>query len=127
MTMSRLTDAIRNAGSTLRTDEDGFEKEFVFNAEFIGFDGHFPGNPILPAMVQIMTGAETAREAAGKSMAPHTVTRAKFVRPIHPDERLVVKGVLKNRKGATVAPVTIEVDGEAAAIFTVTFSEGNDE
>ena len=56
MATSDLTAAIRAAavGDIERRADGSIRQRYVFNADFPGFSGHFPGRPILPAVVQIM-------------------------------------------------------------------------
>ncbi len=68
-----------------------------------------PGQPILPAVVQLMAGSITAIEAAGKLSPVCTISRAKFVRPIGPNESLSVAGSLKQKDDKTLAAITIHV------------------
>ncbi len=63
--------------------------EFVFPAGFLGFQGHFPGNPIVPGVAQIMAVLLTAQSETGP-LRLREVVRSKFVRMIRPGERLRV-------------------------------------
>ena len=40
-----------------------FSGLYRFSPSFPGFDGHFPGDPILPAFVQVMAAVSLARAA----------------------------------------------------------------
>jgi len=120
--MSTLGKAIWAAGTPARIDGDSFTKEFVFAADFIGFDGHFPGNPILPAMVQLMLGEVAAVEAAGQPLVCTDAARAKFVRQVVPGETILVSGSLALKNGQTKASVTLTVNGETASTYVLTLS-----
>ena len=120
--MSTLGKAIRDSGSPATIDGESFTKEFVFDADFIGFDGHFPGNPILPAMVQLMLGEVAAVEAAGQHLVCTDAARAKFVRQVVPGETLLVSGTLSHKNGQTKAAVTLSVNGETASTFVLTLA-----
>lgn len=61
---------------------------FIFTPEFSGFEGHFPDNPLLPGIVQIMLARYTA--AAGKNSRLAGVKRCKFLHPIKPGETVTV-------------------------------------
>ncbi|WP_207261041.1 3-hydroxyacyl-ACP dehydratase [Desulfovibrio sp. Huiquan2017] len=125
--MISLETAVRAAGSPLHLTENGFEKTFVFPPDFVGFDGHFPGAPILPAVVQLMAGAQAAAEALSQLRAGHYtvsgVMRAKFLKPVEPDEQLVVTGTLTEDGAAPYAVVRILSGEDAVSHFRVTFSE----
>lgn len=46
------------------------------------FDGHFPGNPIVPGAVLL---AQLSADLAGKDLRLTGVNRMKFLRPLEPD------------------------------------------
>jgi 3-hydroxymyristoyl/3-hydroxydecanoyl-(acyl carrier protein) dehydratase len=64
----------------------GYAAEFVFPPDFVGFAGHFPGNPVLPGIAQIMAVLHTC----GPGLRLHAVKDCKFLRPVIPDERLSI-------------------------------------
>jgi len=120
--MSTLYYAIQNSGSPIEINDESFSKAFVFDENFIGFDGHFPGNPILPAMVQLMLGEVSASEAAGKPLKTTDVARAKFVMQIGPSDEISVTGKLTEKNGATKANITLTVGGETASTYILTLA-----
>ena len=70
------------------------EKLFSTNEYF--FKGHFPDNPIVPGVIIIEAMAQTAgivvsyklKEFKEKSVLFMSVNKAKFRKPIHPDEKV---------------------------------------
>ena len=73
-------------------DHGKSEKLFSTNEYF--FKGHFPDNPIVPGVIIIEAMAQTAgivvsyklKEFKEKSVLFMSVNKAKFRKPIHPDE-----------------------------------------
>lgn len=120
--MSTLYQAIENAGSPIQQDGETVTKAFVFGDDFIGFDGHFPESPILPAMVQLMLGEVTAREAIGKPLTVISSARAKFVRQVIPGETLLATLGLTPGDETVKASVTLTVDGEIASSYALTMA-----
>jgi 3-hydroxymyristoyl/3-hydroxydecanoyl-(acyl carrier protein) dehydratase len=55
------------------------------------FEGHFPGQPILPGVVQIGWAVHFACELHGLNPAVHTLEQVKFKRPILPGTRLTLQ------------------------------------
>ena len=49
-------------------------RRYRFSADFIGFSGHFPGDPILPAIAQMRTVVSLAEEHSARD--PGTDPRA---------------------------------------------------
>jgi len=52
------------------------------------FSGHFPGNPVLPAIAQISIVLDLIRQAVKKPVILKTFHRVKFKRIILPDEEM---------------------------------------
>ncbi|PNU20639.1 hypothetical protein C2E25_06230 [Geothermobacter hydrogeniphilus] len=60
-----------------------------FPSEFCGFAGHFPGAPILPALVQLLLAREVIHRGAG-NLSIGGVSAAKFKRPLKPLEEIEI-------------------------------------
>lgn len=63
---------------------------FRFPITFCGFDGHFPNNPILPAIVQLAMVRCVAEQGIGKPLFPATIGKTKFKAMILPDQDILV-------------------------------------
>lgn len=121
--MNRLEEAIREAAQPVQIDKTGFAQAFTFAPDFIGFDGHFPGNPILPGVVQLMAGGIATQEAYGESLTLKGISRTKFTRQVSPGETLIVSGKLKEKDDSILASIKITCGDETASTFTLTLSE----
>lgn len=73
-----------------------------FPATFIGFQGHFPGNPILPAVIQLAAIRCIAEQALGYSLCVQEYSRTKFKAMIEPDVEVNVD--LSMVKSKTLLP-----------------------
>ena len=71
--------------------KDGGEvlSRFVFADDFIGFQGHFPGNKILPGICQIQCVLSTVEQASGKRAELREIVLAKFTAPVLPNDEMV--------------------------------------
>ena len=122
MSSSDLAGAIRGAavGGIEPLKDGSFRRRYVFGPDFPGFAGHFPGRPILPAVLQIMAASLQAAEAAGQRLTPGAIERAKFVRTIAPGEIVEISC----RRAPGTAPdrweIRIDADRQPAASFTLT-------
>ncbi len=75
--------------------EHGKSEKFFSKDEYF-FKGHFPGNPIVPGVIIVEAMAQTAgivvsyklREYKEKSVLFMSVNKAKFRRPILPEEKV---------------------------------------
>ena len=50
------------------------------------YDGHFPGQPVVPGVCLIQMVVEIASQALGQSLQLIYLTQAKFLNPIHPTQ-----------------------------------------
>lgn len=70
---------------------DAAEATICFGPDFIGFSGHFPGYPVLPAVVILYTGWVLAELCHHHKLNLLSIGKAKFSRPIHPGDEMKVK------------------------------------
>lgn len=70
--------------------------DFLFPADFVGFAGHFPGNPILPAIVQLAVVRFLMERALGQGVVPAFYQKIKFKGQIRPGDLVTVKIAIKN-------------------------------
>jgi 3-hydroxyacyl-[acyl-carrier-protein] dehydratase len=92
-------------------------RTFRFAPDFPGFDGHFPGAPILPAIVQIQVAVAVASEHAGTPLRLAAVEAAKFLSPVRPGEEIVASCRPAGPGDAPMHDATITAGGRAAATF----------
>lgn len=60
-------------------------------ADSVWFDGHFPGEAILPGVAQLAMVVHILCIALGKSLCVTAVRRVRFKQAIRPDERIEVQ------------------------------------
>jgi 3-hydroxyacyl-[acyl-carrier-protein] dehydratase len=92
-------------------------RRFRFAPGFIGFSGHFPGNPILPAIVQVYVVVSLAEEEEGKTLRLAEIQSAKFLSPIRPDEEVSVRYHRRVESGKNIYDATLSVGGKTSATF----------
>ncbi|MEA3547626.1 MAG: hypothetical protein U9R66_08175 [Thermodesulfobacteriota bacterium] len=63
---------------------------FIFSDSFPGFDGHFPGQPVLPAIIQLAAVRYLAELGLGQPVRPRGYSRTKFRGIIQPDDEVEV-------------------------------------
>ncbi len=123
--MSALRKAI--AASALEaltgTETEAGARCYRFDPGFIGFSGHFPGNPVLPAIVQIRAVVSLAEAESGKTLRLAAVRSAKFLAPIRPDEDVWIRCRRSPGSGIDICDATLTVDGKTAAAFRLELAE----
>jgi len=78
-------------GQVERLDAHTVKKLYRFGESFVGFEGHFPGDPVLPAFVQILMGLSLVAEVFPGGHELSGVTGAKFHLPIRPNVEIQVE------------------------------------
>lgn len=105
----------------------GYLRRFIFPDTFPGFDGHFPGNPILPGVIQTILGELSTAEALCEeypleNLTLHNITRCKFLRPVKPGEEVCLQFKLKTKGLQHISICTLTVEDEKTASFQLIFS-----
>jgi 3-hydroxyacyl-[acyl-carrier-protein] dehydratase len=111
------------AQGCIETDEAGWTKKtFRFDPEFLGFQGHFPGYPLLPAFVQILAAVICIEEALGVDLDLAGLDNAKFQREVHPGSLIAVEWQ-PHDKGPLIYRVRLKSATETVASFVLTGKE----
>lgn len=127
--MNELRDGIAAAavGSLDVSGPDTAARRYRFSPDFVGFSGHFPGDPILPAIVEMRTVVSMAEEHSGKPLRLACVEFAKFLSPIRPGEEIQVRYQRRDRDGKTLYDATLSVAGKTAASFLLQLDDGRED
>lgn len=64
--------------------------DFVFPVDYCAYQGHFPGQPILPAIVQLAATRFLAESALKTSLFPAQLSKVKFKGMVQPDDKIKV-------------------------------------
>jgi len=110
-------------GDIARTGPETVVRRYRFAPGFIGFSGHFPGNPILPAIVQVCAVVLLAGEEGGKTLRLAAVQFAKFLSPIRPDEEVSIRCRRRANSGDHICDGTLSVAGKTSAAFQLRLAE----
>ena len=99
-----------------RTEEGQYVCSMAFDPSFRGFEGHFPGNPIVPGVCLIEAGRVFAEEVLKRELTTRSVTQCRFRRPIFAGERAELKIKLEEEeKNLWKIQADIRVDGNVCA------------
>jgi 3-hydroxyacyl-[acyl-carrier-protein] dehydratase len=121
--MNKLIDAVRrSAVGSSQTDGPGkITGRYCFAGDFPGFSGHFPGYPILPAVVQLIAAQCLIEEQKGHPLSLSSVQNAKFLQEIRPGHEIVIQCTDCQVKGSPGSRIEIHLDAKIAASFFMTF------
>jgi 3-hydroxyacyl-[acyl-carrier-protein] dehydratase len=79
----QLIDIKRSRNREIRAD-------IIVPAESAWFDGHFPGDPVLPGLAQVSMVFDVIQKASKGQWRASSVSRVRFKRMIRPDDHLEV-------------------------------------
>jgi 3-hydroxyacyl-[acyl-carrier-protein] dehydratase len=121
--MNRLKKEIINAilGPIEVVVPDRAIGRYLFPQSFIGFAGHFPGYPVLPAYVQVLSALTLIEEWKARPFQLASVERAKFHIELRPDQEIIVQCREFEAKGKTVIEANLTVSEGLAAVFIMHF------
>ena len=84
------------------------------------FDGHFPGEPILPGVAQIGMVFDTIKKAHNQELMVSSVRRVRFRRIIRPDDQLKIIAVpLKQETDSYSFRILIQDETVCSGVMTV--------
>lgn len=126
--MSRLVREIEQSMSGLSEVEgDEVTARFRFREEFIGFQGHFPDRPVLPAVCKIQAAIAVLEAWSKREVRLGEIVSAKFLSPVTCGEEIVVRcSLTMEDDGCGVVRAAVARDAESVAKFKlrVTFENG---
>jgi len=74
-----------NSGTDANIQDQKITATFCFSGNLDLFAGHFPGNPMLPGIVQIEMVKFAVEQAQGNPFWIRSIRKTKFANLIHPD------------------------------------------
>lgn len=94
------------------------------------FQGHFPGLPLFPGVLQLECMAQAGGLCVGAGIADEGrigvlagIERARFYRPVRPGDQLRIEAeIVGLRRGFGKAQAKILCEGESVAQATITFA-----
>lgn len=96
-------------------EADGsWQGEYLLEDDFVGFSGHFPDYPLMPAMMQVLMAAHFISLVDGAWPDVSSLPVAKFTEQARPGERLrVTAKLLPPKNGENIWDVAVlKIDPE---------------
>lgn len=117
--MNRVRKELINAMASVQQGETGqWISHFRLPVSFVGFEGHFPERPILPAIVQMLMGVVTVERIYGNSLEISAISNAKFVQPVSPDMDVAVSCIPADAECSSVT-VRLTTENGVASSFSL--------
>lgn len=92
---------------------------FVFGSDLPLFSGHFPGDPVLPGVLQIEMVRAVLDVSRGLRHRIVHVRSAKFKRKVEPGEGIDVALTSRDEAGEVRVKATLSVGDEVAAVISL--------
>lgn len=77
--------------TNLNFTSETISAEIKINADHSIFEGHFPGSPVTPGVVQLQIVKEILEQHLGKNLQMKTMRTCKFLKVINPIETPVIQ------------------------------------
>jgi len=119
--MNKLKQEICEAtqGEIETVSPDKVIRRYLFPSHFIGFSGHFPKYPVLPAFVQVLSALMVIEEWKGHPFQPLSIDKAKFHIEIKPDQEVTIECREYEAKGAPAFEAKLSIAEGLAAVFHI--------
>ncbi len=112
--MSLIAKATQRCLSDLnRIPEGAWLATFVFPPDYVGFQGHFPGNPVLPGVCMVEAALAMLAATGLGAVRLMQMVSAKWFAPVRPGETLTFRATFSND----------ETEGERKVRFRITRQE----
>jgi 3-hydroxymyristoyl/3-hydroxydecanoyl-(acyl carrier protein) dehydratase len=103
-----------------RSEENEISADFHVPSESPWFDGHFPGEPILPGVAQIGMVFDAIRKARNQDLKLSSVRRVRFKRIIRPDDQLkIIAAPLRQEAGSYSFRILLQDEAVCSGVMTV--------
>ena len=107
-----------------RSKENEISTDIHIPSDSPWFDGHFPGEPILPGVAQIGMVFDAIRKAHNQDLIISGVRRVRFKRMIRPDDRLkIIATPLRKEMGAYSFRILIQDETVCSGVMTVAYQK----
>lgn len=110
---SPMAEQIRASMGAIAVEGGELRGSFTFAPDFIGFQGHFPGRPILPGVCEVQAALLLVEAHVHRPVRLRQIERARFSAPATCGERLDYHCTTKEDAGGETVVRTIVRRGEA--------------
>ena len=111
--MNIIRRELRQYMSEPNEDSEGkVTASFVLPSEFSGFQGHFPGGPVLPGVCEIQAVMVALEAFNGKKFRLKEIVSAKFFAPVSFGEEIRIEYQQEMKKNGGIAVTATITSGE---------------
>lgn len=99
MAMRRMAEEVAACFASCSLNGNGWQAQLTFPPDFAGFQGHFPGQPVVPGVCLIEAVTQVAARRRNAPLRITTIANAKFYRPVGPDQVIDLHAEFQERDG----------------------------
>jgi len=124
MKMDKLIDGIERCTLEQVQNEELSEirGRYSFDRNFVGFSGHFPGYPILPAVLQLLLAQLLIEKQKRCKVRITSIVRAKFLSEIRPEDEITVQCLDVSSDGDQKSKVRITSGERSISSFNINYT-----
>jgi len=126
MSIEKLIEAAAVTDAEFVEEGTAIRRSYLFAADFPVFQGHFPGFPLLPAVVQITVGRLLVQQLRGGEADLAVMENARFIQQIQPGQRVDAICRKSFGRGGESYAVELEVDEKRTTSYVLRFVESKD-
>lgn len=116
MSLSKIQTELKKRISPIeKLPAGGYQASIVFDRDFCGFDGHFEGNPIVPAICLISVLELMAQSVIDVPVKLQEIVSMKFKAPFRPNEKAVYNFSVSGNGTFSVNATIKDADGSIAS------------
>lgn len=121
--MKKMLEAIKKYSIDAKFADNTSDPErlYCFDKDFIGFSGHFPGYPILPAVLQLLLAQLFIEEQKCCKIRITSIEKAKFISEIRPDNLISVRCTGADTDAGQRSKVIIKSGEKVLSTFNLCF------
>ena len=94
---------------------DGWSATIRFPPDFLGFQGHFPGLPVVPGVCLVDAVARLCARRAGGPVRIATLENVKFFQPVGPGQPVDLRATFRERGGQDEVRASLSHAGKPVA------------
>jgi 3-hydroxymyristoyl/3-hydroxydecanoyl-(acyl carrier protein) dehydratase len=80
-----------SAETQVESTQDTASIRFCVAADYLFLEGHFPGDPIVPAVAQIGWSLSAITHLRGEPLGKYILSRVKFIQVIRPEDDVLLE------------------------------------
>ncbi len=118
-----LKDEILNSLLSFKKEKNSINADFSLTEDFTGFNGHFPGNPVLPGVMALKIGQSILEKAIDTPLILKYVSRIKFPKTIENDEKISLRLVYTLEEDIYLVDIRLVSNNELCSSIHCTFEK----